>query len=158
MIFATVGGQLPFDRMIRCIDAWVAKSGREDVFCQIGEAEFEPQHARFECFLSPEEFTSKLNAADILIAHAGMGTIISAMQLGKPIIIFPRRAELGEQRNDHQLATAKAFAQRGDLAVAMDEEELGVLLERIDELQPAERIGSAASESLQDAIREFMAS
>ena len=156
MIFVTVGGQLPFDRMIRCVDAWAGQTGRQDVFCQIGEASFEPEHARFERFLAPQEFADHLERASVLIAHAGMGTILGAMQLGKPIVIFPRQAELGEQRNDHQLATARAFAQRGDLAVAMDEAELREVLGRIDQLQPAERIGPAASEPLQAAIREFL--
>ncbi len=156
MIFVTVGGQLPFDRMIRCVDAWAGQDARQDVFCQIGEALYEPQHARFERFLSPQEFADHLERSSVLIAHAGMGTILGAMQLGKPIVIFPRQAELGEQRNDHQLATARAFAQRGDLSVAMDEAELRQVLARIDSLQPAERIGPAASEPLQAAIREFL--
>ena len=156
MIFVTVGGQLPFDRMIRCVDEWASKTGRKDVFCQIGEAQFEPEHTPFARFLSPDEFNAKLEQADVLIAHAGMGTIIGALQLGKPIVVFPRQAALGEQRNDHQLATAKAFAQRGDMSVPLDEKELLSILERIDSLKAAEPIGPAASESLQTAIRDFL--
>ena len=36
----------------------------------------------------------------MIVAHAGMGTIISAMQHQKPIIIFPRIAALGEHRTN----------------------------------------------------------
>jgi UDP-N-acetylglucosamine transferase subunit ALG13 len=158
LIFVTVGGQLPFDRMIRIIDDWVRASGRTDVFCQIGDADYEPEHAAFTRFLSPDEFAVKLEAADILIAHSGMGTIITAMQIGKPIVVFPRQAKLGEQRNDHQLGTARAFKQRGDTSVAMDEPELREILANIDQLEPAPIIGPAASESLLGAIREFLES
>lgn len=156
MIFVTVGGQLPFDRLIRIIDAWVAETGRDDVFCQIGDAEFEPEHAAFARFLSPEDFSAKLDAADVLISHAGMGTIISTLQLGKPMIVFPRQAELGEHRNDHQIATAEAFKHLGDIPIAMNDDELRETLVSIDQLRAAPRIGAAASEPLINAIREFI--
>ena len=44
------------------------------------------------------------------------------------MIIFPRRFELGEHRNDHQLATAKKFAELSNIYVAYTEAELILLL------------------------------
>ena len=70
-------------------------------------------------------------AADAIVAHAGMGTILTALELGKPLLVLPRRASLGEHRNEHQLATARRFADTGRLAVAFDESELA---QRLDEL------------------------
>ena len=60
----------------------------------------------------------------MIVAHAGMGTIISAMQHQKPIIIFPRIAALGEHRNEHQMATAKKMKELGYVHVAFNEKEL----------------------------------
>lgn len=54
-----------------------------------------------------DEFDKLCHDARLIVAHAGMGTIISAMTKGKPIIVFPRIAALGEHRNEHQLATSK---------------------------------------------------
>ena len=51
MIFVTVGTDLPFDRMLRVIDAWAGDSGRDDVFAQIGEGAWEPENIRFANFL-----------------------------------------------------------------------------------------------------------
>ena len=63
--------------------------------------------------MSPKECTDRMVAADAIIAHAGMGTILTALEMGKPLLVMPRRAELGEHRNDHQLATAMRFADLG---------------------------------------------
>jgi UDP-N-acetylglucosamine transferase subunit ALG13 len=60
-----------------------------------------------------------------------MGTIINALSLGKPLLVMPRRAHLGEQRNDHQWATVRALAARPGLLIASDETELPSCLDRL---------------------------
>ncbi len=59
-----------------------------------------------------------MQAATAIVAHAGMGTILTALEMGKPLLVMPRRAALGEHRNDHQLATASRFAELGRVKVA----------------------------------------
>lgn len=128
MIFVTVGTQLPFDRMIRAVDEWAAESGRRDVFAQIGDGGYTPAAIEWVRFLTPDETACRLQEADLIVAHAGMGTIISALQMKKPIVVFPRRAELGEHRNDHQLATAKRFGERGLVWVVENVSTLGTAM------------------------------
>ena len=140
MIFVTVGGQLPFDRLVRAVDDWAREHGRDDVFAQIGASENPPTHVQWERFLSPPEFKAKAREADVIVAHAGMGSILTALELGKPIVVMPRRAHLGEHRNDHQSATVSHLNDGVDIAIAADEEELAGFLERLDELRsPTER-------------------
>lgn len=157
MIFVTVGTQLAFDRMVRAIDAWAgAASPKPEVFAQIGPTELVPQHLEHKAFVEPGEFAERAGAADAIVAHAGMGSIITALTFGKPIIIMPRRADLGEQRNDHQLATAARFADRPGVMVARDETELPGLLDRLADLRGAEPIPEFASPGLIGAIRDFI--
>ena len=129
MIFVTVGTQLPFDRMIRAVDEWAAESGRRDVFAQIGDGGYTPSSIEWVRFLTPDETACRLREADLIVAHAGMGTIISALQLKKLIVVFPRRAELGEHRNDHQLATARRFGERGLVRVVYGAERLAAAID-----------------------------
>lgn len=157
MIFVTVGTELPFDRLVRAVDEWVAESGTAGVFAQIGEEGWEPRHIAYSHFLEPPEFDRQFLAADLIIAHAGMGTILSALRYGKPLLVMPRRADLGEQRNDHQLATARRLAEMGKLDVAMDEVELQSRLRAINGLPRREQIGADADSGLLNAIREFIA-
>jgi UDP-N-acetylglucosamine transferase subunit ALG13 len=133
MIFVTVGEQLPFDRLIRAIDEWGGTSKKE-FFAQIGRANYTPKHISFKAFLTPEEFKGKFMAAEVIVAHAGMGTIISALEFNKPIIVMPRQAELGEHRSNHQFSTAKRFLELNYITVAFNEAELKAKLENIAEL------------------------
>jgi UDP-N-acetylglucosamine transferase subunit ALG13 len=53
-----------------------------------------------------------------------MGSIISAIEAGKPILMLPRLESRGEHNTDHQLATAKHVGVRPGLHVAADEADL----------------------------------
>ena len=156
MIFVTVGTQLPFDRLIQAVDDWAGQSGRSDVFAQIGPSSYVPKHIEHAPFIDPEQCRERTREAAIIVAHAGMGTIISALELGKPLVVMPRRAHLGEHRSDHQMATAEQFGQRPHVTLAHDAKQLAQALDRMDEMQSAEPIQSQASEALLGAIREFI--
>jgi len=156
MIFVTVGTDLPFDRMMKVIDRWAMVSNRKDVFAQIGEKAWVPEFIQSAEFLEPREFKQRFAEARVIIAHAGMGTILSALHCGKPILVMPKKASLGEQRNEHQLATARRMMGLGKVNVAFDEAELVRRLESIDELSSCAPIGSGASPGLIDGIRRFI--
>ncbi|MCR4303439.1 MAG: hypothetical protein NUV63_04310 [Gallionella sp.] len=156
MIFVTVGAQMPFDRLVKTVDQWALEHGRDDVFAQIGQTDYRPLNIQWVPFLSTEEFKLRYEAAKVIVAHAGTGSIITALQLGKPILIMPRRADLRETRNDHQIATSEQFRRFDSVAVALDESELINQLKGIDNLHGYQTIEPYASHELIDAIREFI--
>jgi len=156
MIFVTVGTELPFDRMVRVVDEWAKAAGRRDVVAQIGETDWQPSHIGWSKFLQPPEFAQRFAEAEVVVAHAGMGTILSALQWEKPVLVMPRRASLGEQRNEHQLATARHLSELGKINVAMDEAELRAKLDGLGQLRPRDKIGAYASDSLITALRDFI--
>ncbi len=156
MILAIVGTQLPFDRMVRALDEWAGANGRKDVFAQIGPAKYRPKHIEWTEFLEPGEFRSRFDRASLVVAHAGMGSIIGALETGKPIVIMPRRASLGEHRNDHQVATAAKFRSREGVLVADDERELVERLGQAERMTVGEPISRFASPRLLEAVRTFI--
>jgi UDP-N-acetylglucosamine transferase subunit ALG13 len=157
MIFVTVGEQLPFDRLIRVVDTWAATSG-EEVFAQTGVSSLKPMHIAHKEFLGSEEFREKFQNAEVIVAHAGMGTIISALELGKAILVMPRQASLGEVRNDHQTATAKRFQVLNYVSVAMDEKELSQKLNNFKDIVKSQKgkTSSGPSPLLIKTIRDFI--
>jgi UDP-N-acetylglucosamine transferase subunit ALG13 len=158
VIFVTVGTQLPFDRLVGAVDRWAAARPDREVFAQVGPTALRPAAIAWERFLSPAECRERMRAADAIVAHAGMGTIIGALELGTPIVVMPRVAGRGEHRNDHQLATARRFAEQGSIAVAFDEAELRARLDGIDALAAAGHgIGRHARGPLVEALRAFIA-
>ncbi|MCK5830864.1 MAG: glycosyl transferase family 28 [Methylococcales bacterium] len=125
MIFVTVGSQLPFDRLIKTIDQWAETNYiGQKIFAQIGKSGYTPKNIDFSQTISPDNYNEHFTNADLIIAHAGMGTIISALEHGKLLIILPRLACNGEHRNDHQLATSKHFSNFENIYVVNNENEL----------------------------------
>ena len=157
MIFVTVGYQMAFDRLISAVDAWAGGHPDAEVFAQIGPTDARPRHMLFTEFLDPEEFTLRIKEASVLVAHAGMGSILTALQHGKPIVVMPRRGDLQETRNDHQLATARKLHGRPGLEVAMDESALADALDRLGGLSAPPPITPSAQPELLDFLRGFVA-
>jgi len=157
LIFVTVGEQLPFDRLISTIDDWASKSGVA-VYAQIGNTLYRPNFIEYRSSLGPADFSDAFKTAELIIGHAGMGTIITALELNKPLLIMPRKASLGEHRNDHQFATAKRFIARGNISVAFDEIELLAKLQCLDEIKKiACNIGDVIPpHNLIDKIKSFI--
>ncbi len=126
MIFVTIGSMFPFDRLIRTMDAWAEARGADapDILAQIGDGGYEPRHMRWVRQLGFEDYNAAVAGADVVVAHAGMGSVITAGDKGKPIVLLPRRAALGEHTNDHQLDTAAWLRTRPGIYVATTEQEL----------------------------------
>ena len=155
MIFVTVGTQMPFDRLVRAVDDWAGVAGVE-VEAQTANGSYRPSHVHATPWLKPDEFRARLERADAVIGHAGMGTILSALEFGKPLLVLPRRGHLGETRNDHQVATARRFGERCWVLVAQTEKHVAPLATQLLERAEGTRVPTAASESLVRRIRDFL--
>src|SRR5689334_18569819 len=100
LIFVTVGNMDPFDRLIAAIDHWLSEQTvSEEVLAQIGTGTYRPRRCRHVQFLTPAEYRTAFEQSRFVVSHAGMGSIITALELQKPIIVMPKRASLNEQRN-----------------------------------------------------------
>ncbi|MBU7580279.1 MAG: glucuronosyltransferase [Porphyrobacter sp.] len=123
MILVTVGMQLGFDRLIKAMDRLAPELG-QPVIAQTGKGTYTPQHMEARARIAPGEFQGLMQEATLIVSHAGIGTVLTAARVGKPVLLMPRREDLGEHRNDHQLATARSLVGRPGILIAMDESEL----------------------------------
>lgn len=154
-MFATVGTQLPFPRMIAALDRIAGAHGLW-VFAQTADPNCRCAHIETAAQLAPDRFDERARAADVLVGHAGIGTIISAKKLGKPAILFPRRWDLGEHRNDHQMATARAVEGTRGVYIAWDEDAFERLLTSTT-LEPAAIEDSRSRDQLIAHLAGFIA-
>ncbi len=106
MIFVTIGANLAFPRLVSKVDE-IAPNLGEEVIMQIGSTQFEPVNCEYHRFLTREAISEYYRNARLIVCHAGVGTIISAMQYQKPIILVPRRKKYGEVLDDHQIEIAQ---------------------------------------------------
>lgn len=158
MIFVTVGSMFPFDRLIRTVDELVQRGVITDpVEAQIGDGAYEPKHVPFDRFLSKPDYEAKLQRADMLIAHAGAGTIALALAHHKPLLVLPRQKRFGEHVNDHQIPTARKFAALEHVLVADEAQDMAAQLQRLRAFRPkarevhAEQLASRIGQFLRDA-------
>ena len=158
MIFVSTGSMMPFDRLIRTMDDWAAAHATP-VFFQIGKGTYEPRHGEFVRLMPVAAYRDRLAAATLFVAHAGMGSIISAIQAGRPLVMLPRSKALGEHNTDHQLATAATIGRRDGLHVAATEGELGPLLDALlaDPAAAPAPIAPFASPAMIARVRAFIA-
>lgn len=156
MIFVVTGTQLPFPRLIGAMDD-LAPQLAERIVAQVGPDPTPRRHIEVHAKLPPVEFEARFLEARIVVAHAGVGSILSAKRLRRPLIIVPRRFELGEHRNDHQLATAKELEGMTGVRIAWDTDALADLL-TTGAIPPAEPELGPKSESLITRLQEFIGS
>jgi UDP-N-acetylglucosamine transferase subunit ALG13 len=158
VIFVTVGTQLPFERLVGAVDAWAAgRSPCPDVFAQVGSGRTDYAHIRCERTLDGRRYAEAIAAAQLMIAHAGTGSILAALDSGVPVIVFPRDDRHGEHRDDHQKQTARQMERMGLVSVAWTESELTEMIER-ELMTPALcRQPRQRNRELVDRLRGWMA-
>jgi UDP-N-acetylglucosamine transferase subunit ALG13 len=127
LIFATIGTQLPFPRLILALDEMAPSLG-EKIIAQTGKIDKPLRNIEHYESIAPQEFEDLFREARVVVAHAGIGTVIAAKKFSKPIILFPRKAVFGEHRNDHQLASANQLKNHSGVYIAWDEADLKRLL------------------------------
>jgi len=122
MIFVTVGTHTqPFNRLLQKIDELVEKGIiKEKVIAQIGYSTYKPKNYEYFTFTSEEKILELNKKAKLIITHAGVGSIITALRFRKPIIVVPRLKKFNEHVNNHQLQIAKAFKKEGKVLTCYD--------------------------------------
>lgn len=158
MIFIITGTQEPFDRMVKVVDEIAANYKDKTFIAQVSKSTLNTSNLKTFNFIPPLEFNKYFEQAELIVSHAGMGTILSALERNKPIVVMPRYAKYGEHRNDHQEATCKVFDKLGYVNVAYDESELKDILTRFLEegASSLHKIGKFASESLISSINQYV--
>jgi beta-1,4-N-acetylglucosaminyltransferase len=127
VIFVTVGGLCPFDRLVTAMDR-LAGDLEEQVVMQTGTTAYEPRNCRHFSFMPREEIDKLYAGARLVICHAGIGSILTALEHGKPLVLVPRLKRYGEVFDDHQLEIAQQMEVRG-VAVVYDISDLAAAIQ-----------------------------
>lgn len=137
MIFLTVGTQFPFERLVQAIDEMFGDGLIDEaVFGQIGESSYKPRNFVSVVSLEKEVFDRHFMEASCIISHAGMGTIIMALENEKPLLVMPRIKKYGEVVNNHQVAIAKKFEERGHILAAYETRDLPQKIDALKSFVP----------------------
>jgi UDP-N-acetylglucosamine transferase subunit ALG13 len=156
VILVSVGTQLPFDRLIRAVDEWALERRRADVVAQIGPSHYVPQAIDAFPFMEQDRFFELQSKCSVMVSHAGMGSIITALELGKPIIILARDHKRNEHRNGHQIDTFRQFAHYPGVYAADDENHVRELLDQCDTMTAVPTIDHSAPREFIDKLSHYI--
>lgn len=115
-----------FHRLLKIIDSLCSRNviDAKTLIVQSTDRDYTPKHYKL-CHMMPnDEFQRVMAEADIVISHAGTGTVSAALKMGKRLILFPRLKKYGEHIDDHQLQICQLFTEKSYAMIAKDEEEL----------------------------------
>lgn len=133
MIFVTIGTMYGFSRLIKEMDK-IAGQIEEEVIMQIGETKYEPVNTKYFRYASREEMNEIYKNSRIVVCHAGIGSIISALEYKKSIIVVPRSKEYEEAIDDHQFEITRELEKEGMINAIFDIRQLNnVLMNKISD-------------------------
>ncbi|MEX1140865.1 MAG: glycosyltransferase [Thermoleophilaceae bacterium] len=122
MIFVTVGTHhQPFERLLDAL----ARLDGDRLVVQYGVGERPARASAAAAFMPFDAMLEHFRAADVVVTHAGVGSILCAAREGHVPLVVPRSAELGEHVDDHQIELTNALAKRGSVVPVWDVDELG---------------------------------
>jgi len=160
--FVSVGNaNQPFPRLLEAVGRLVSILPHP-VVVQRGHTLFECPGCEVVDFVGMERFEELVGSADLLIFHAGAGSVIHAVRIGKIPVVMPRLAMYSEHVNDHQLEFAEILARQGRVILARDADGLEAAVEqaralpsRLDEATTPRMVEMVAAELARHA--QFLA-
>jgi UDP-N-acetylglucosamine transferase subunit ALG13 len=123
LVFVTVGtDHHPFHRLSRWVESWLATRTGQPIRClvQTGTSE-PPKGAEHVSYLPYGQMEAEVSRAAVVVTHGGPGSVMLCRWLGKKPVVVPRRHELGEHVDDHQVVFSRRIAADDEVALAEDE-------------------------------------
>ena len=138
MIFVTLGTQdKGFPRLLEAIEKQIQNGNiKEKVIVQAGLTEYESKNMEIYKLMPMQQFDKYVKECDLLITHAGVGSIMSGLKNNKKVIAAPRLKEYGEHNNNHQVQIATEFSKLGYILYLEDFDKLDELLEKSKTFNP----------------------
>lgn len=104
----------------------------EEIVVQNGHTKFDSPYFKMMPFIDPVKLNSLYNAADLIITHAGTGSILKGVKLGKKVIAIARLKKYSEHVDDHQLEILNEFTRLGYIIPWNESDSLYSILLNVD--------------------------
>lgn len=117
--------QQPFDSALRPLAEILKDPGQFEVKWQVGHTPTEGLEIDGHVSVSPFELQRWIAESDLVIAHAGMGSTLDALEAGRRPLLIARTEQRGEHVDDHQVEIANELAAR-DLAEVTEPAQLSI--------------------------------
>jgi UDP-N-acetylglucosamine transferase subunit ALG13 len=83
-----------------------------EVVWQVGETDVSDLPIHAVPTMRQDELIAHMRDADVVVAHSGIGSALSVLQIGRVPVLVPRWSVRGEHIDDHQVCIARELADR----------------------------------------------
>jgi UDP-N-acetylglucosamine transferase subunit ALG13 len=132
-VLVTVGtDHHPFDRLIHWVNDWLGTHPQHipGFFLQSGSTAVAPVCAGARS-VDVQRLDQLLDGADVIVCHGGPASIAAAWARDLLPIVVPRRPELGEHVDDHQVIFSRKVAELGRIRLVQTQAEFGHVLTEV---------------------------
>lgn len=138
MILILLGTQdKPFSRLLKAVDKCISNGYiKEKVVVQAGFTKYKNKNMEIFDLIPKEEFEKLIDEANLVITHAGVGSILTCLGHNKKVIAAARLKEYGEHTNDHQLQILEEFYEKGYILKLDDFSKLNEVIEKSKTFKP----------------------
>ena len=141
MIFVILGTQdKKFPRLLEALQKKIDEGKidkKEEIIVQAGSTKYKSNDMKIFDYIPISQFEDYIERADLIICHAGVGTILTALKKNKKIIAAARLKQYGEHVNDHQLQILENFKNKGYILALENFNEMDNLIKQAQEFKPA---------------------
>lgn len=135
MVLVTLGTQKQsFRRLLDMVEN-SKELQNDDIIAQIGHTKYESKRMQCFDFVDSQKLNEYIKNAEIIITHAGVGSIFDGLHNKKKVIAIPRLKKYGEHINDHQLEICEELEKEGYILSCLENENLD---EKIKEIRNKE--------------------
>lgn len=106
----TYGFRRAVDRLLKVLPEVLAPDG--EVLWQLGVTDDSGMTGDVRSSVPNVELRQAMRDADLVIAHSGIGSALTALELGKRPVLLPRRPEFDEHVDNHQALIAGELDRR----------------------------------------------
>lgn len=132
MILVLLGTQdKPFKRLLEAVDRAIEnKEITEKVIVQAGFTKYETKNMEMFELLPNDRYEQIISEANLIITHAGIGSILTGLKYNKKIIAAARLKEYKEHTNNHQLQILDELARKNFILRLDDFDKLGEVIKK----------------------------
>lgn len=154
MTLVTLGTQ--HQEFTRLLD-YIEKSDlKGEIIVQAGYTKYESKRMKIFDFISYDEMEKYIDKSDLVITHAGTGSIVMPLKKDKKVIACARLSKFGEHVDDHQVELVDVFYSEGYILKIDEDTSLDEVLKNIKDFKPKKFVSNTKKfiENLEQEINK----
>ncbi|RZL47532.1 MAG: exopolysaccharide biosynthesis protein [Pedobacter sp.] len=156
MILVLLGTfKIDFSRPIKAIEkAVLAGRVTDEIIIQAGHTNYKSDVLTIRKFIDSDELSGLYDSAEVVVTHAGVGSILKGFEKGKKIIAVPRLYKYHEHVDDHQLDILEEFTKENYLIPWNENDDFATLLTQAKSFVPAPFVSN--KQNLTDFLIDYI--